>query len=120
MGMFPIQENMVSSAHAREIQNMLKAEGNETVIDKFEGHLNRGFDVWYPHIKSFLKVFRLSIMGDFDMFDLEGIDPVMIPKKPWPNSSTISSSTEDDIVVAEIDDGETEHFHFAVCVFFMM
>ena len=37
----------------------------------------------WPPYAAFLAIYRLGILGDFDIFHLEGSDPVMVPDRDW-------------------------------------
>jgi len=85
--MFPIPENMPQATQAG-------TPGHTELFDLW------GFENGWEHImRTFMKMYRLNIMGDFDLWELEGLDPVLSVTKDMNISGWKKGES-----VADIDD----------------
>jgi len=74
--MYPIKENL-----PQDIQD--KMEGQPSSFKK-----HRVVE-WSHIVFTFMKMFRLNILGDFDIWELQGLDPVVKASKPWLVNDTV-------------------------------
>jgi len=97
--MFPIPENFRTTHHG-DWEGMFEDEG------------------WNEFVFGIMKIFRLDIMGDFDLWELEGLDKEITATAAW--SQTISES---DTSVAYLDEPRVRkpyaRWHYGTQVFFI-
>jgi len=89
-------------------------------LDYTEEHIIKEFsgtswnDILYAEsgfMKGAMMVFRMSIMGDFDAAELEGVNGVI---KKWTGNQTWAAEND---VLYEADDGEVSYFHSGIQMF---
>jgi len=100
--MYPIPENYhrINSTH-HDWRTMLAPEG------------------WQEFVFGFMKIFRLNIMGDFNLWELEGLDEEILATGAWRNN-TVKNNTE----AAYLDEphlfGPYTRWHYGIRIFFMI
>eukprot|EP00931_Biecheleriopsis_adriatica_P103938 TRINITY_DN78715_c0_g1_i1.p1 TRINITY_DN78715_c0_g1~~TRINITY_DN78715_c0_g1_i1.p1 ORF type:complete len:726 (+),score=102.68 TRINITY_DN78715_c0_g1_i1:32-2209(+) len=71
---------------------------------------------WYPVLNTFLKMYRLNVMGDFDLYELEGVDDTV--------SGHIFGNLTGDRIAAfvdgTVDEGDEVEISAGIRFFFML
>jgi len=105
--MFPIAENMMdTTGHMPAVAD---------ITDIWNWRLPDASNM-YPLMTTAMKVFRLTIMGDFDVWELEGVDGV-IQKN---GNGSISSAADGDTVYTTDDGDPSPVYHIGVQVFLVI
>jgi len=98
--MFPIPENFDMSTGTHGWGAMFHDEG------------------WREFLFGFMKIFRLDIMGDFDLWELQGLDPELKVTENW-TKSKLSNDTEVGILDEPHVPKPYIRWHYGIRVFFL-